>query len=166
MFQNPKYPGRPAHASHMRELLGLKGTAKLPPEGMSPRLVQGHVVWVAPLMPKPAGMPKGNKVHRIMCRCPGCSAPVPAGRLYQHKCKTQTDWRIRSREGLEEARWLTGLNVLNAKECEGVIQQVLNHTLRRLPLAEALENIQRIQPCPGTSAAYALHLFACGLPQP
>lgn len=167
MFHNPKYPCFPAHATHMRELLGFRPTAKLPSEGMTPRLVQGHVVWVEPLKPKPEGMRKGDKVHRIMRRCPGCFAPVPAGRLYQHKCKPQPrDWRTRAGESLQEARWLTGKESLNTKECEDLIQQVLNHTLRRLPLAEALADIQRIKPCPGTSAAYALHLFESGLPQP
>lgn len=83
-----------AHSADMKELLGLKRTAKLPKEGMAPRLIQGVLVWVAPFVPKMVKQRWTGKevvvkssTHRVMAKCPRCGESMSAGRLHQHICK-------------------------------------------------------------------------------
>lgn len=79
-----------AHSKTVRELLGLKRTAKLPAEGMPEQQVQGIVVWVNPA-PAPVYVQRWGKTvllhratHRVMARCPICGEEMSAGRLHQH----------------------------------------------------------------------------------
>ena len=90
-LHNPLYDYRPMHS---RDMLVQLGVTKLPKEGMPERLIHGIRVWVVPHVPvmglerwsnKPK-LVKSSK-HRVMCACPGCGQTVPAGRLFQHKCK-------------------------------------------------------------------------------
>ena len=91
----PGRPGRNAHNSTMKRLLGLDPNKHLPAAGLPPQTIQGIRVWVMP-----AGAPKmrtnrwtgaqcvvKSSTHRIMGECPHCSAVMSAGRLHQHKCK-------------------------------------------------------------------------------
>ena len=80
---NPRFPQRNAHAHDILKMLGVK---RLPPEGMSMRVIQGIEVWVVAQRPK---LPTERKrhMHRVMCHCPGCRLVLTVGRLHQHKCK-------------------------------------------------------------------------------
>lgn len=85
---------RPARADEVMELLGLGPKAKLPPEGMEERLIQGIPVWVNPL-PEPKGpnpWSVSGRAHRrfalrVRARCPQCAKETAASRLAQHTCK-------------------------------------------------------------------------------
>lgn len=81
---------RNAHSADIREMLGLKRTAKLPKEGMEPRVIQGITVWVTPA-PEPVYVERWGKrkllhraSHRVMARCPVCGEEMSVGRLHQH----------------------------------------------------------------------------------
>lgn len=95
-FPNPDRPAWNGHSHHVKALLGLKPNEALPTGGMVPRLVPAvHttlglsrepvqvLMWVRPLLLSD----RGEKPHRVMCRCPGCGKTVTAGRLHQHVCK-------------------------------------------------------------------------------
>lgn len=85
-----------AHADGMKQLLGLGYKAKLPREGMAPRVIQGVKVWVEPAKPQRTVERWGklymmkSSAHRVMAECPHCGQHLSAGRLHQHKCKTNT----------------------------------------------------------------------------
>jgi hypothetical protein len=83
-----------AQSRDMKTLLGLKGTAKLPREGMPAQVIQGVKVWVAahtPAYRKDRWTGKMVEVksstHRVMAECPRCGQHMSAGRLHQHLCK-------------------------------------------------------------------------------
>jgi hypothetical protein len=83
-----------AHANGMKTLLGLPYKAKLPKEGMEPRVIQGVKVWVTPFVPKMGIDRWSGKIvkiksstHRVMAECPDCGMHLSAGRLHQHVCK-------------------------------------------------------------------------------
>lgn len=92
---DPQYPQFTAHSRAMRVLLGLAPEAKLPREGMEPRIVQGIKVWVTPLM-GPHRQYYGwgrvrtvkSSTHRVLAECPSCGRVLSAGRLHQHVCPT------------------------------------------------------------------------------
>jgi hypothetical protein len=88
-LRSPAFPQWNAHSPQVRELLGLAPTAKLPPEGMSPRVIQGIVVWVNPLPPRGAHPRFKRSTHRVMAQCPACSKVLSAGRLHQHVCREE-----------------------------------------------------------------------------
>ena len=71
---------RKASAGRVKELLGLSPTAHFPPEGLAPRMVQGATLYVTP------ARNDGRRKHRVFAICP-CGRHVPAGRMFQHKCK-------------------------------------------------------------------------------
>jgi hypothetical protein len=85
-LRNPEFPRYNAQSAQVREMLGLPPKAKLPREGMDPRLVQGILVWVEPIRPQCYG---GRKVHRVLARCPECGKVLSAGRLHQHVCHAE-----------------------------------------------------------------------------
>lgn len=92
-IQSPRWPGRNAHSSEMRELLGLGAKGKLPVGSMPKRLIQGIEVWVEPQTDLGTCQRWGKTVkvkssaHRVMARCPCCGEAMSAGRLHQHVCK-------------------------------------------------------------------------------
>lgn len=69
-----------ADAGEVKTLLGLDPKAHFPPEGMPEREVQGVRLYVTP--------ERGDKrrKHRVFAICE-CGTHVPAGRMFQHKCK-------------------------------------------------------------------------------
>lgn len=83
-LKDPRWPERKQNAqSHgVKILLGLDPDAKLPAEGMAPRLIQGVQIYVRPLDPKTSR----RRVHRVRAICPDCGADISAGRLHQHVC--------------------------------------------------------------------------------
>jgi hypothetical protein len=70
--------GRNADAYDMYKLLGLKSN-RLPADGMTPREIQGVLVYVKPSVP-------GTLHHRVYAVC-SCGQHVPVGRIHQHICK-------------------------------------------------------------------------------
>lgn len=93
---NPAAPQWNAHSNDVRKMLGLPDKAKLPIEGLPPRIVHGIKVWVEPEPPSRLSgvcgepwthrMVKSSK-HRIKAECPHCGWVGSAGRLHQHVCK-------------------------------------------------------------------------------
>lgn len=84
--------GRNAHASHIKEMLGLP--SKLPREAVPAQVIQGVKVWVkaAPALEVYQHYTGQTRVrhratHRVMCECPHCGEEMSVGRLHQHKCK-------------------------------------------------------------------------------
>lgn len=75
--------GRNAHSDELREMLGLAPKAKLPPEGMPSRFIQGIEVWVEPMKPRPFGKFYKRSTHRTLAKC-RCGKVLSAGRLHQH----------------------------------------------------------------------------------
>ena len=74
----------PAHARQVYRMLGLRETAHLPREGMSPRLVDGIMVQVLPSMgPMPRRYWK-RSTHRVIGQCPMCGRWLSVARLRQH----------------------------------------------------------------------------------
>lgn len=82
-----KVPGtqRPAHDRHIKEMLLGSSKAKIPPEGVAPREVQGVKVWAD------ARVRFDRFRLRVKAECPVCGKHVAAGRLAQHsKIHNQT----------------------------------------------------------------------------
>jgi hypothetical protein len=84
----------PAHASEMRELLGLRYGQKLPQHGLPKRAIQGITVWVEPAPPLTYRLNRYGEEyrvhfcnHRVKAQCPHCGWIGSAGRLHQHVCK-------------------------------------------------------------------------------
>jgi len=67
-----------ATAAEISQMLGLKGTSQFPDAGMSPRPLQGHLVWVTAKVP-------GRMRIRVMTRCLTCDKVIQVGRLAQHE---------------------------------------------------------------------------------
>ena len=76
--------GYRADHEFIRAALGLTAKAKLPVEGMPPRMIQGYEVWVNPLGPNKTGHKRST--HRVLARC-NCGKVLSVGRLHQHKCR-------------------------------------------------------------------------------
>jgi hypothetical protein len=78
------------HSYEVYALLGLAPKAKLPPEGMPERLIQGIPVWVDPLPEVKLnryGRPQRRFALRVRARCPQCGKETALSRLIQHTCK-------------------------------------------------------------------------------
>jgi len=88
-YQSPRYSCA-AQSNELCQMLGLAPKAKLPPEGMPERLIQGIPVWVDPLPEVKLnryGRPQRRFALRVRARCPQCEKEFAASRLIQHTCK-------------------------------------------------------------------------------
>ncbi len=74
--------GWTAHSHHVKAMLGLNVNAHLPAAGLAPQVIQGIVVYVAPLDPTRSA----RRTHRVRAVCPDCAKDMSAGRLHQHRC--------------------------------------------------------------------------------
>lgn len=86
----PKYHGRLRiqgryHYATSTDMLALLGVKRLPPAGMTERLIQGVRVYVKPQAPLSPGQ-RHRATHRVIAICT-CGRHIPVGRLHQHKCK-------------------------------------------------------------------------------
>lgn len=84
-IMSKKYPQWVASGTELREMLGLKPSGHLPPEGLIAE-VQGYKVEVVSEAKMEAfyeGYAK--KPHRIFAQCKTCRTFIPAGRLQQHE---------------------------------------------------------------------------------
>lgn len=90
-LKSTRHEGWNAFAGEVCEMLGLAPKAKLPPEGMSAREIQGITVYVRPLPPlvRDETRPRWWGVQRrfslrVRAICPECGRDVAASRLPQH----------------------------------------------------------------------------------
>lgn len=71
----------PAQSAEIKAKLGLSEHASLPVNGMSPRLVDGYILYVLPLNPLQRTY---HRPHRVRAICPVCDKDISAGRIGQH----------------------------------------------------------------------------------
>lgn len=92
-LMDPRYPTQRAHSSAVFELLlGNRDASKWPDAGIAPREVQGIWVEVVPVDHPSLGKTPGVKssAHRVIAACPQCGHCVSLGRLFQHRCGSET----------------------------------------------------------------------------
>ena len=63
------------------KMMGVE-TGRAPTWGMTPRAVQGIIIWVEPLKER-ITLPR-RKPHRVRAICPACHKEMSFGRLAQH----------------------------------------------------------------------------------
>lgn len=86
--RNPHRPEWNAHCHHVREMLGLRPKQKLPREGIAAKVIDGVSIYVLSADAAKQLWPDVKKPHRMRGVCPTCGEHMSAGRLFQHKCKT------------------------------------------------------------------------------
>jgi len=73
-----------AGSSDLKAFMNLSPRNKWPKDGLPPRMIQGWLVWVAPLSSD--SRDNHRRIHRVRAKCPNCSQVMSAGRTHQHRC--------------------------------------------------------------------------------